>query len=79
MQVKLAIDFENTAQHWWEAGGRDLWESIAEGFDNNSVVIEESLAQSWLSQAETIDGWHDGPEFAPHPVRLQEADDFDQE
>ena len=32
--VRLAIDFENPAQEWWEGGGRDLWESIVEGFDN---------------------------------------------
>jgi hypothetical protein len=68
--VRLAIDFEN----WWEAGGRDLWESIAEGFDNNDVVLDESLARSWLEQAARIPGWDDGPEYAPHPVLLRELD-----
>jgi hypothetical protein len=72
--VRLAIDFENPAENWWEAGGRDLWESIAEGFDNNDVVLDESLARSWLEQAARIPGWDDGPEYAPHPVLLRELD-----
>ncbi len=72
--VRLAIDFENPAEAWWESGGRDLWESIAEGFDNNDVVLDESLARSWLEQAARIPGWDDGPEYAPHPVLLRELD-----
>ena len=49
--VRLAIDFENPAPEWWEAGGRDLWESVVEGFDNNAVLVERSIAVSWLEQA----------------------------
>ena len=30
--IKLAIDFENPSKEWWENGGRDLWDSITEGF-----------------------------------------------
>lgn len=72
--VRLAIDFENPASEWWESGGRDLWDSLAEGFDNNDVVLEEALALSWLEQAARIPGWHGGPEYAPHPVNLKELD-----
>jgi len=77
MLVRLAIDFENPAKIWWENGGRDLWDSIAEGFDNNDVVLEGSLAQSWLAEAQRIPGWSDGPEYAPHPIVLKpvEADE----
>ncbi len=73
--VRLAIDFENPALEWWESGGQDLWESIVEGFDNNDVVLDDSLAQSWLGQAALVPGWHSGPDYAPHPVRLQEIDE----
>ncbi len=73
--VRLAIDFENPAPEWWERGGHELWESIVEGFDNNDVVLDDSLAQSWLEQAALLPGWHGGPEYAPHPVRLQEIDE----
>jgi hypothetical protein len=73
--IRLAIDFENPAPEWWENGGRDLWESIVEGFDNNDVLLDESIAQSWLSQAAQLPGWGDGPDYAPHPVRLQEIDE----
>jgi hypothetical protein len=72
--VRLAIDFENTARRWWDSGGRVLWESIAEGFDTAHVLVDESLAASWLAQAARIPGWDDGPEFAPHPVALKPVD-----
>ena len=36
--------------------------------------LDEHLAESWLAEARKIPGWDDGPEYAPHPVRLQEVD-----
>lgn len=72
--LKLALDFENPATEWWDAGGRDLWEGIAEGFDTSQVVVEESLAQSWLAEAAVIPGWDSGPDFAPHPIICKEVD-----
>ena len=56
MMIKLAIDFENPAPEWWENGGRELWESITEAFDNNDVAVDESIAQSWLAQAARPNG-----------------------
>jgi hypothetical protein len=73
--VKLAIDFENSSPLWWESGGRDLWESVAEGFDNNDVLLESSIAESWLVTAAALPGWGEGPEFAPHPVRIKPVDE----
>ena len=75
MLVRLAIDFENAARSWWDGGGRDLWESIVEGFDNNDVVLEESLARSWLEEAARLPGWGDGPDYAPHPIVLRDVDE----
>lgn len=75
MLVRLVIDFENPAESWWENGGRDLWQSIAEGFDNHDVVLDESLARSWLSEAAKVPGWDKGPDFAPHPVALRPIED----
>lgn len=74
MLVRLAIDFENPARRWWEGGGRDLWEGIAEAPDAPSVVVDEALADSWLAEAAQIPGWDDGPEYAPHPVARREFD-----
>ena len=73
--VKLAIDFENPGEEWWSNGGRDLWEAILEGFDNNAVVVEAALAESWLTQAASIPGWEGGPEFSPHPICLKTIDE----
>ena len=69
MLVRLAIDFENSSREWWDAGGRDLWEGLAEAPDASSVVVDARLAQSWLAQARGLPGWGTGPEFAPHPIR----------
>lgn len=73
--VRLAIDFENPATEWWESGGRDLWEALIEGFDNNDVVLEHAIAESWLAQAAAVPGWADGPEFSPHPICIKPIDE----
>ncbi len=74
MLLRLAIDFENPAETWWENGGRELWESVAEGFDTSNVVLEGSIARSWLAQAERIPGWSEGPDYAPHPIVIKTVD-----
>ena len=73
--IKIAIDFECPAPEWWEAGGRELWQSLAEGFDNNSILLDESIADSVMAQAATLPGWESGHEHAPHPLRLEEVDE----
>lgn len=75
--VRLAIDYENPARIWWDEGGRELWESIAESADASKVTVDESIAQSWLQEASKLPGWNDGPEYAPHPVRLSALDPDD--
>jgi hypothetical protein len=77
--IRLSIDFENTSSSWWEQGGKDLWEAITEGFDGNSVVVDDNLAESWLKAASEIPGWDDGPEYARNPVNLTEVDEFEEE
>lgn len=74
MFVKLSIDFENPARLWWKSGGAELWEGITGDADASSVVIEESLANSWLAEAEKLSGWSDGPDYAPHPVNRGDVD-----
>ena len=73
--VRLAIDFENPSPEWWDGGGRELWESILEGFDGSDVLLEESIAQSWIAEAAKLPGWAGGPEFAPHPIRVKEVNE----
>ena len=73
--IKLAIDFENPGREWWESGGRELWDSITEGFDNHDVALDESIADSWLAEAARIPGWADGPDFAPHPICKKALDE----
>ena len=77
--IRLSIDFENTSKIWWEQGGQELWKGITQDFDGNSVVVEESLAESWLKAASAIPGWKDGPEYAPNPVIGAEVDEFEED
>ena len=77
--IRLAIDFEFASRTWWDNGGQDLWDALAEGFDGSGVVVDEDLASSWLAQAAQIEGWDDGPEYAPHPVRPLPLDEDDEE
>lgn len=79
MLMRLAIDYEHPSRRWWESGGQELWDGIREDVDGGAdLVLDESLARSWLEEAARIPGWEDGPEYAPHPVRLQPvADDED--
>jgi len=58
--VRLAIDFENPSPEWWEGGGRDLWDALIEGFDNNDALVDRSIADSWLAEAAKVPGWHGG-------------------
>ena len=73
--VRLAVDFENPSPKWWASGGQDLWDALAEAFDGNAVVVEQSLADSWLRQAAELPGWEGGPEWAPHPICLKPIND----
>ena len=73
--VRLSIDFEFASRTWWENGGEDLWEALREGFDGSGVIVDEDLAHSWIAQARSIEGWDDGPEYAPHPVRASPVAD----
>lgn len=75
--VRLAIDFEFPSRVWWESGGQQLWDAIAEGFDGSGVIVDEDLASSWLAEAARIEGWDDGHEYAPHPVRSEPVEDDD--
>ena len=73
--VRLAIDFEFPSRDWWNNGGQDLWDALTEAFDGSGVVVDDDLANSWLTQAERIEGWHAGAEYAPHPIRLSPIDE----
>ena len=75
MLVRLAIDYEHESRRWWDSGGQDLWDAILESPGSNDVVLDEALAQSWMSQASQIEGWNDGHEYAPHPVTLHTVDE----
>ncbi len=73
--IRLSVDFEFSSRTWWEEGGRELWEGIAEAFDASSVIVDEGLATSWLDQARQLPGWDAGADYAPHPVTSRPVED----
>jgi len=75
--VRLSIDFEHTSRTWWENGGQELWDGITEDFDGSSVVLDDSLAESWLAEAAKVSGWNDGNEYSPHPIARSSVDEFE--
>jgi hypothetical protein len=77
--VRLSIDFEFPSRTWWENGGQQLWDGIAEGFDGSQLVVDTDLAESWLAQARAIAGWDAGSEYSPHPIRLTPLEEDDAE
>lgn len=76
--VKLRIDFEFPSRRWWESGGQALWDGIAEAFDGSSIIVDESLAESWIAEASRIPGWDEGHEYAPHPVHVAPLEEDDE-
>jgi len=74
MLVRIAIDYEHPGRRWWESGGQELWDALLESPGANDVIVDESLAQSWVKQAAAIEGWHEGPDYAPHPLTVQPVD-----
>ena len=75
MPTRLSIDYEHASRSWWRNGGSELWEGLTGDPEAGQVVLEESIAASWLAQAERIPGWSAGPDFAPHPVVREEVPD----
>ena len=73
--TRLSIDFEFSSRTWWEGGGQELWDAVTGGFEGSSVDVDDDLAASWLEQARAIDGWDEGAEYAPHPVRASSVDE----
>jgi hypothetical protein len=66
--IRLSVDFEHASRLWWESGGQELWEGIADALDGHAVVLDDTVAESWLEQARQIPGWDSGHEYAPHPI-----------
>lgn len=75
--TKLSVDFEHPSRQWWEAGGQELWDGIIEESGASSVVVDDDIAQSWLSHARNVPGWDVGPEFAPNPIASRTLADDD--
>lgn len=69
--VRISVDFEHRSRTWWESGGQQLWDGLADGFDGSSVVVDEDIAASWIAAARRIAGWDDGPDYAPHPISVR--------
>ncbi len=68
--TRLSIDHEHSDRTWWDAGGQELWDAIADFTDTSSVILDDDVAKSWLEAASRLPGWTraEGAAHAPHPV-----------
>lgn len=84
MNYVITIDKEHNGDAWWTAynatlhpdpRARDIQrvDSIMSQVRNNkSAVIPGDELDVFIEWAESLPGWNDGPEHAPHPLLINE-------
>ncbi len=87
MNYVITIDKEHNGDAWWTAynatlhpdpRARDIQrvDSIMSQVRNNkSAVIPGDELDVFIEWAESLPGWNDGPEHAPHPLLISEWDE----
>ena len=84
-RLRLAIDYENNSETWWDAAQHADMDTapaaIVELVDGlgRDVDVTPSEAKEALAWAASLPGWvdDDSPEYAPHPLILIEEEDGD--
>lgn len=74
---RIAVDFENNAEAWWDAAttSDNAPEAFAPMLADNAdeIIVSDEDAITILTWAEQLPGWNDGPEYAPTALTVQEA------
>jgi hypothetical protein len=77
MTKRIAVDYENNAEEWWNAAKTD--QNAPEAFapllaDNaDEVTVSDDEADEIIAWASGLPGWNDGPEYAPTALTVHEA------
>lgn len=74
---RIAVDFENSAEAWWDAArsadGRPAAMNVLLYTNETDVTVSDDAALDLIAWAESLPGWNDGPEHAPHPLTVHDA------
>lgn len=68
--VLVRVDDENHAEAWWDAL-RNAFPALAASLARPGV--EEVVSTATLARLRALPGWEGGPEYAPHPLVVEQA------
>lgn len=76
----VGTDWENGDEDWWDAANTAtnapaVWQAAASA---DPIVVTADEAEQIIAWAETLPGWDEGPEFAPHPLVVYQYDPANQ-
>lgn len=73
---RISVDFENTAEEWWDAVRAATNRPAPINFllqtDALDVEVTDIEAEGAIEWAEQLPGWNDGPEYAPTALTVRE-------
>lgn len=80
---RISVDYENNANAWWEDARQQLDQAPAnvrarlmpllEPLGPAQIDVADSTAEAIVDWAESLEGWDDGPDYAPHPLLAQDV------
>lgn len=77
-QFVIAVDFENSAEDWWDAirdhGGGCFAEAIEALDANGSITVSAEQKDQLLAHFRRFPGWLEGPSYARYPVTIRRAE-----
>lgn len=77
MAKRIAVDFENNAEEWWDAAREalDTPASINVLLQTNEteVTVSDDEALDVIAWAEQLPGWNDGPDYAPTALTVHDS------
>lgn len=71
---RISVDEENNAEEWWDNGGRELWRKVTGSKNADSKNFCVCGAMMFLRAAAKIPGFFGGPEHAPYPFVINDAE-----
>lgn len=82
-QIRIAVDYENNAERWWDAARRHRSGCPAScghlldgtgAAETESATVTTEDADIFCAWASSLPGWADGPDYARHPFTFNPAE-----
>lgn len=75
--MRIHVDEENAAPEFWtavqvmiEQAPEEIREWLGGCLPGDQIIVPDELAGAIRAWCESMPGWHGGPDYAPHPLRL---------